>query len=559
MEEESIVDGFSFRSSESDGMESVVASVSGYHGMERFKLIKLITQTGANYVGTMTRSTTHLVCRKFEGRKYELAKNLGTTVVSHRWFEDCAKEGKRLPEHHYIMQSGEEVGPLLWDVPLGKKNSFSKGKNGKALYDQSNIHKDTVQRVTDVGCTDDVEVAWTGSHLSKENLFPHCGMGNKGSHKIKRRTTHKTLKQECRLRATKCSLDLLVSGAVRIQNEESASPSTMPYGNQKRNIHSAVGSTSTADPTRKGRRLVKKDALGGILDSSVFKCEQEFSPTEAGNQLINTNAASDDINTMRNEIDQVAINVASDDSSDLRNENDQAAIQESGFADSRENSDEGLEEIGDMLLLNCRGPSDNLDRLDEGALPTHERTLENDFFEIKEHVDGALGHPGELRELADLPTSTELSCVICWTDFSSTRGVLPCGHRFCYSCIQGWADHMASSRKVATCPLCKGRFMSIMKVDCAASSDQKIYSQSIPFSSLSTDIFMLPDRENSSFGGQSSGMVCSECRCREPEDLLISCHLCQSKWVHSYCLDPPLDPWACLHCRDLRTLYYHMR
>ncbi|XP_042485289.1 uncharacterized protein LOC122065540 isoform X2 [Macadamia integrifolia] len=634
-------------------MESVVASVSGYHGMERLKLIKLITQTGANYVGTLTRSTTHLVCWKFEGRKYELAKNLGTTIVSHCWFEDCAKEGKRLPEHPYKMQSGVQVGPILRDVRHGKKDSFSTGKNAKALIDQSNMHADTVQRLTDVGFTDVGEIAWAGSHMSNENLFPHCGTGNKGSYKFKRRTTCKTLKQECKLRDTKCSLDLLPSGAVRIQNEKSSSSSTMPYGSQKINVHSASGSSSTvADPTRKGRRLVKKDASGDILDSSVFRCEQKFYPAGADNQLINTNAASDDINAMRNEIDQVAINIASNGSSDLRNENDQAEIQENGFHDSRENSDEGLEEVQDTSELNSRDPSDTLDRLAEGAVPTHERTLESGFCDLEEHVDGALGYPGELRDLSDLPTSTELSCVICWTGFSSTRGVLPCGHRFCYSCIQGWADHMASSGKVAACPLCKGRFMSIMKVDCAVASDQKIYSQSLPYSSLATDIFMLPDQENSSFGGQvvpfstviqewhlivklsglciqnadllripsyslgqtglspshggslvplrfpchkismfryfhvtcmdalphisltstalphtpfysgicgSAGRVCSECRCREPEDLLISCHLCQSKWVHSYCLDPPLDPWACLHCRDLRTLYYRIR
>ncbi|KAJ6402633.1 hypothetical protein OIU84_014688 [Salix udensis] len=145
-------------------MESVVATVSGYHGSERFNLIKLISQSGASYVGAMSNSTTHLVCWKFEGRKYELASKFDILVVNHRWVEECVKQGKRVPEYPYMLESGQEVGPLVLEVPnVDKLGSLNKKR--KPLSDKSNICEDSERRRAEVDGEDSGLAAWTDSFL----------------------------------------------------------------------------------------------------------------------------------------------------------------------------------------------------------------------------------------------------------------------------------------------------------------------------------------------------------------------------------------------------------
>ncbi|GMJ11401.1 hypothetical protein HRI_004809300 [Hibiscus trionum] len=138
-------------------MESVVASVSGYSGLERFNLIKLISLAGASYVGNFSRSITHLVCRRFEGRKYELAKKLKLKIVNHRWIEDCIKEGKRLPEEPYMLQSGEEMGPLLLEIPDVPK--------GDALTKKCKVFSEKPNVVNGVR-NETIDVDYGGSGLS---------------------------------------------------------------------------------------------------------------------------------------------------------------------------------------------------------------------------------------------------------------------------------------------------------------------------------------------------------------------------------------------------------
>lgn len=51
---------------------------------------------------------THLVCYKFEGEKFNLAKQLGLKLVNHLWLEDCLRTWALLSEEDYL-KSGLEM------------------------------------------------------------------------------------------------------------------------------------------------------------------------------------------------------------------------------------------------------------------------------------------------------------------------------------------------------------------------------------------------------------------------------------------------------------------
>ncbi|XP_065854672.1 uncharacterized protein [Euphorbia lathyris] len=518
-------------------MENVVATVSGYHGLERFNLIKLISQAGASYVGAMSKSITHLVCWKFEGKKYDLAKKFNTIIVNHRWVEDCIKQGKRVPEHPYMLQRGKDAGPLLMEAPV----IYEVGPLNKSRYllsDKSNISEYIEGKIDCMGWGNSGPAAWTGSLLLDENLFSEMRKEDRSACKSNSKKGARTSKQESRSTGRYCSQDHPLS-VVGFEHDNSSSKSSKHSARHKgkvsgdeepstdsvkrsvkgkRKISNDIRSTSLAESSCYSRRLVKENFSRDNLDIELLDFDQDFHSLGLHNKINKGAASSEDKDC------EQKINIYGSGRTSTAATNCDEVSAYRTFDD--------IVEIRDMNSL--KRPSGAVENMGD------------------KNKDSSQSEP-----VISLPASEELSCVICWTEFCSTRGVLPCGHRFCYSCIQNWADHMIASRKTSTCPLCKVGFVCITKVEDAATSDQKIYSQTIPCANSATEILLLNGQER--LAGAESSTVCGECECREPEDLLVMCDHCNIQCIHIYCLDPPLLPWTCIRCKDLQRLLYQAR
>ncbi|KAJ8450431.1 hypothetical protein Cgig2_002116 [Carnegiea gigantea] len=262
-------------------MESIVVTVSGYHGSERMRLIQLINHVGANYVGKMSRSTTHLVgtspamvvkalqmdirtrcydfqiCWKFQGRKYELAKKFGTMILNHRWLEDCFKEGKRISEHPYSLQSGKEVGSLLNLRVLTERAGLLTENN---LLSKKPKMLECLNEVIDLDSDDIENDDWDDDWLLDENLFPRSGIRDIAPQRSKRKLGRETPVEDWQPKAH--------------QRRPIREPQ-IPTIDRRQGTGVNRVRVGLAESSHRSRRLVLKNAERNINGSATVDVEQQ--------------------------------------------------------------------------------------------------------------------------------------------------------------------------------------------------------------------------------------------------------------------------------------------
>lgn len=92
------------------GANSLVMCLTGYQRQDREDIMTMVGLMGSQFSKPLVANkVTHLICYKFEGEKYELAKKIKSIkLVNHRWLEDCLRVWELLPEANYD-KSGYEL------------------------------------------------------------------------------------------------------------------------------------------------------------------------------------------------------------------------------------------------------------------------------------------------------------------------------------------------------------------------------------------------------------------------------------------------------------------
>ncbi|KAK1408923.1 hypothetical protein QVD17_41085 [Tagetes erecta] len=92
------------------GAKSLVVCLTGYQREDREDIMTMVELMGAQFSKPLiANKVTHLICYKFEGEKYLLAKKMKRIkLINHRWLEDCLKAWEIVSEADYS-KSGYEL------------------------------------------------------------------------------------------------------------------------------------------------------------------------------------------------------------------------------------------------------------------------------------------------------------------------------------------------------------------------------------------------------------------------------------------------------------------
>ncbi|KAJ1699299.1 hypothetical protein LUZ63_007811 [Rhynchospora breviuscula] len=124
------------------GSKSLHICLTGYQRQEREDIMRMVAMMGARFSKPLiANQITHLVCYKFEGEKYELAKRVNIKLVNHRWLEDCLKAWALLPTDNYT-KSGWELEMMEAEARDSEEETDDGMTKGKSL-DQT-VNRQTV-------------------------------------------------------------------------------------------------------------------------------------------------------------------------------------------------------------------------------------------------------------------------------------------------------------------------------------------------------------------------------------------------------------------------------